>query len=216
MSKRTFLRISADAVVIFVIVSLTGAALVSAALMPNETARRTKCMSQLREIGMAFIMWENDHQGFPPAVDAARAAQEPARARFAWLLKEGYLQNARILLCPSARKDTAAPDFPKDLKNAKVSELVPGGRNCSYGLDPDKTLEAQAGCALISDKPQEQGRDQDSNVSSDNHGQEGQNVFYRDGHVKWSRTVRSDSGEDENIFAGDPKNNSPIDANIDP
>ena len=47
--------------------------------------------------------------------------------------------------------------------------------------------------------------------NSDNHQGQGQNVFYNDGHGKWTGTVRDESGDDPNVFAKngykDPKPN---------
>ena len=54
-----------------------------------------------------------------------------------------------------------------------------------------------------------QAGNQDNN--SKNHNEEGQNIFYNDGHVKWSTTPKPDAGNDPDVYleGGDTANPYP-------
>jgi len=128
----------------------------------------------------------------------------PARSAYALLLKEGYLTTIKVFVCPSSR-DTVDQSFSYDFKNADLDELILDDEHCSYGWDPTKKHSADATCAIIADKPRETAGDEgDPNNNSENHSEEGQNVFYNDGHVKWGTTPRPDAGEDPDIYLGAP------------
>lgn len=213
---------------LLVVIAIIG--LLAGMLLPSigralERARRTRCAANVRGIGMALILYADDNDGHfpPPVTPASDIAQEPARARFAYLYKDTYIKTPMVLICPD-RKDHHVPTgFPEDVRTATLAELTPGVDNCSYGWDPDKSRIADEDVALVADRPDDAhgGRDDQDNPdtapdgNSSNHGKDGQNAFCMDGSVSWLSTPKSAGGGDPNIFSGDPSNNSISDANID-
>ncbi len=208
--------------VIAAVVALFGVFLLIGRGRAHEAARRTGCMGNHRHIGLALIQYAEDHDGnFPPLVDASGrevpavddttgVSSLPARSAFVVLLKEGYLTSPRVFTCRSSG-ERLKPDWysPKDYRSCTLAELVAGlgAENCSYGWDPTKSRRADATCAILADKPPRgvsKGGDGSPEHNSPNHGGEGQNVFYNDGHAKWSTTPQPDGGDDPDIYTGAP------------
>ena len=211
---------------VFFIVVLVGlfALLVAVVLhqraVAEEAARRAGCIGSLRNVGLALVQYADDHDGrYPPLVDATGnvvpavdnagvVSSLPARTGFVVLLHEGYLTTTKVFICPSSgERVNRMWDYETDYQKVKPAELAAGfkAENCSYGWDPTKTHAADAGCAIVADKPPgnvlsaNEGR---TGNNSPNHKGEGQNVFYNDGHVKWATTPTPDSGDDPDIYTG--------------
>ena len=220
-----------DWVVVSVVVLVLGGLLVSGCPFAGlgraqEAARRASCMNNVRQIGLAMIQYAGDHDDFfMPLADARGNAvrvvykendvlktdlsglKATARSGFAHLLKEGYLTTTKVFVCPSSSDRVTDDTFPSDYPKAALSELILTEGNCSYGWDPTKTHAVDAACAIVADKPSDDVSAANAGTAknnSDNHGKEGQNIFYNDGHTKWATTSRPDSGDDPDIYLGDP------------
>ena len=210
---------------LLVVIAIIG--LLAGMLLPSigralERARRTKCAANVRGIGIALILYADDNEGrFPPPVDPAGGATEPARDRFAYLFKQAYIKTPNLFICPDRKDHHVAANFPEDVRAAVLTDLVPGVDNCSYGWDPDKSRVADEDVPLVADRPDDAhaARNQDSvdgaSGNSPNHGGDGQNAFCMDGSVSWLSTPKSASGSDPNIFSGDAADDSVSNANID-
>ncbi len=162
----------------------------------QESARRTACMNNVRQLGLASIQYAGDHDdNFMDLVDAEGnkipqaglpATGEPARSGFTILLNEGYLTTTKVFICSSS-KDRTNDAFPSgidgkrwandasrpDYKTSTLKELLAafGETNCSYGWDPTKKHSVDATCAIIADKPlKNAGREGSADNNSPNHG----------------------------------------------
>jgi hypothetical protein len=185
-----------------------------------EAARRARCMNNIRQIGLAMLQYAGDHDdSFPPLVDAEGnlcpvvvedgnkmnwdALRNNSRSSFALLLKLGYLTTTKVFLCPSSNDEPPPDAFPTDFKAADLRNLLLGENNCSCGWDPTKKHTVDVSCAILADKPRQvPGTEGTAENNSENHGGEGQSVFYNDGHVKWGTTPRADFGNDRDIYTG--------------
>jgi hypothetical protein len=208
---------------LFVLCILAGL-LLPALANAREAARRAACMNDLLQIGLAMIQYAGDHDDyFMPLVDAEgkkcpvvftkdgelcydlAALRQHSRSGFAVLLKEGYLTNTLVFICPSSGDVIPPQTFPTDFKAADLGNLILGENSCSYGWDPTKKHSADATGAIIADKPRATpGGEGTALNNSENHSGEGQNVFYNDGHVRWGDTPRPDAGDDPDIYTGAP------------
>jgi len=204
-------------------VSLAGI-MISARAYAQDASQRRICMNNIRQIGLAFLQWAGDHDDeFPPTVDAAGAEvraldkngdlnpnAQPARTAFAELLKHGYATSAKWFLCPDSKDEPRPDTFPTDFKNARLQDLILTESQCSYGWDITKKHTADATCAILADKPRKvPGKEGTAENNSENHGGEGQNVFYNDGHVKWATTSKPDAGDDPDIYTAGGDNVNP-------
>jgi len=213
-----------NVIVLAVIVVLLTAVVVRFARDIRLAHSKTSCINNCRQIGLAMIQYAGDHDdAFPPLVDAdgnkapavnarGEISQLPSRTAFAVLMKEGYLTTCKVFVCPTSEArwwgdSQVGRDFPSDYGNARLQDLILPEKNCSYGWDPTKKHSADAACAIVADNPPRDvsaANEGTPRNNSDNHGKEGQMVFYNSGHVTWGATPRPDSGSDPDIYTGGP------------
>ncbi len=99
--KRTDFTLIELLVVVAIIAILAGMLLPSLN-MARETARRGKCIGQVREISNACIMYADDFKGYFPLSTklASSGIYKPTYAGILYLTK--HLTNPRVYICPSA------------------------------------------------------------------------------------------------------------------
>jgi prepilin-type processing-associated H-X9-DG protein len=123
--------------------------LILPAMMPPPTqVARINCVMHLKEVGVAFRVWADDHQGrFPMASDTNNPDQNELCHFFQVLSND--LKSPRILVCPADRKRTAAADFGADFNNSHIGYFIGldaerdrpgaflcGDRNLTNGVSP--------------------------------------------------------------------------------
>jgi type II secretory pathway pseudopilin PulG len=96
---------------------LGAVALLMAVAMPllagnRATSDRAVCQSNLRQIGRAFQMWADDHEGKFPWL-TAEVNQNPSanNAWYQFYLVSAELQTPRVLICPTDLDRFAANDW---------------------------------------------------------------------------------------------------------
>jgi prepilin-type processing-associated H-X9-DG protein len=123
----------------------------------SETANRVKCASNLRQMGMAIMLYSNDHKGDLPD-------------RMGELVQAGYLK-PEVFICPSSG------DLLPDAHGMKIEELAEWiDHNSSYVYlgEGKKARDLGAEDILACEH-------------GDNHNHDGMNVLYGDGHVEFVR-----------------------------
>ena len=99
-SKKGFTLI--ELLVVIAIIAILAAILFPVFARAREKARQTSCLSNLKEIALAFKMYVSDYdERTPPGGEWTDASgNEPGPAY--WQLRiEPYLKNTQILECPS-------------------------------------------------------------------------------------------------------------------
>jgi prepilin-type processing-associated H-X9-DG protein len=125
---------------------------------PGRRADRAQCLSNLKQIGLALALYADDYQGHLPPQNGVKGLD--------------------FLLRPDILNETNVPDFfhcPKDTKRrvARIGEPLTED-TCSYIYVGGVWLREPATNAvpICWDKPE-------------NHGSQGLNVLFNDGHVQW-------------------------------
>jgi len=191
-----------ELLVVIAIIAILAAILFPVFARARENARRTSCMSNLKQIGLGFITYAQDYDERYPSVNWSggtyRFPNGDSSTANPWYLKTyPYVKSVQVYNCPSA---------PENLK-WKGAYL---GGPFSYGANLD--FFTSGGSQLLSgiDKPAQTVMVVDSNFQSmqsflndgvapwwnvdrallDRH-LEGANIAFADGHVKWFTLQRN-------------------------
>jgi len=101
-----------ELLVVIAIIAILAALLLPALSQAKEKARRVKCISNLKQIGLAFRVFAMDHEGYYPwHTDPSEGGTYGAYAADPWrdfLAASEELDAPRILACPSDRATLSA------------------------------------------------------------------------------------------------------------
>ncbi|MFQ5685965.1 MAG: type II secretion system protein [Candidatus Scalindua sp.] len=175
-----------ELLVVIAIIGILAGILLPVLSRARESARKTQCMSNVKQIGMGLIMYANENnESFPSSTANAMLSLN--------LLYPDYVSDPRTFNCPS---DT----FVTDVTNAGIAAATAFTKNqCSYGYDYSHNQADDADVALAADRPTNAAgaTTPTANTNSPNHGGStdtvangdtagrGQNVVYVDGHVEF-------------------------------
>ena len=142
---------------------VAGVGLLGAILLPNlcasrETANRAKCASNLHQIGLAILLYQQDNGGAYPDTLGRLAENEQI--------------GAAVFVCPSGNDEPSPAIRPAEV--AADIDAAPAGHHCSYlyfgrGLTAKTVTDTTV---IACDAP-------------DDHDRDGCNVLYGDGHADW-------------------------------
>jgi hypothetical protein len=122
---------------------------------PRETANRAKCASNLHQIGLAILLFTQEHGGHYPD-------------SFAQLMTEEQL-TASVFVCPSSNDQAASGDNP----DAVAANLYTPHHLSYVYVGKGKTTATVNADMVIAYEP------------LTNHQDDGMEVLYGDGHAKW-------------------------------
>jgi len=135
-----------ELLVVMAIISLIAGLVVPAVRRAQERAKQAVCMSNLRQLGQAFLMYASDNEGFLPAWFAptpvasgewiGNQGMYVGKCWHGELIRKGYVNNPAVFACP---KD----DFrrnPVRCKNGdNAPQIINGVQRISYGLIPNSS-----------------------------------------------------------------------------
>jgi prepilin-type N-terminal cleavage/methylation domain-containing protein/prepilin-type processing-associated H-X9-DG protein len=205
-----------ELLVVIAIISILAAILFPVLARARENARRTACLSNMKQIGLALMQYVQDYdemtpKGHPPGGLVANFGEPGAPGMFLNLLTP-YTKSSQIYACPSARpnegtqKPTARSDtsyFGNGAVMQRNSASIPNTAEIIYVQEfyERRNTAYQRPMSNGANPPQwfawhwwdtsvTPARERYSNIHF-----EGGNLLFVDGHAKWRRYVSLRSGE---------------------
>jgi len=156
-----------ELLVVIAIIAILAAMLLPALARAREQARRASCINNLKQLGLSIHMYAQDFDEQLPSGASATASFQT--------MIEQYVSNMSLFICPSTSSDAATD-----------TTLTTATLDYAYVIDLREHDPSDTPVAM-----DENGGTLDT---TDNHGLDGVNVLYLDGHVKWSAGAIPDCG----------------------
>ena len=121
-----------EVLVVIVVLVVFAAMLLPAGIGGKRPAAYIECVRNLKQIGLAYRIWEGDHNGkYPMHVSITDTngggTMGLASGRNAWInfaVMSNELSTPKILWCPTDTGRTSATNFTGDFNNSKISYFV--------------------------------------------------------------------------------------------
>ena len=203
-NKRAFTLI--ELLVVIAIISILAAILFPVFARARENARRASCMSNLKQIGLGFMMYTQDYDERYPNIGSTDTDKviypDGVLEANNWVMRiYPYVKSTELFNCPSSENNwtgTAIPNLSRHVSYGINAAMIPStGSAISIASveKPSETLLAADGAGTFPYAVfQSAITTGNTRYISDRH-LDGTNIVFADGHVKWKKL-----GQDSNGF----------------
>jgi len=128
--RRTRAFTAPELLAIIAVIAFTALLMLPALFVHEPHASvRIRCVSNLKQVGLAFRVWEGDNNDLYPMSALTNSSGKllfaDATNEFRYFqFMSNELSNPQILICPEDKKHRAATNFTTDLDNSHISFFV--------------------------------------------------------------------------------------------
>jgi len=184
-----------ELLVVIAIIAILAAILFPVFAKAREKARAASCQSNLKQIGLAAVMYVNDYDEQNPRTNGYVSTATLLTRKTEWFMSiQPYASNKQIFVCPSQ---------PTNRIYSGGTNSTGWGGGCNYGWNVWMNGNAIAGIREVSSTAEvtELNNNYYYRYNDNSRGwtprrlhNDGFNVAFADGHVKWRKTVALDAG----------------------
>lgn len=178
-----------ELLVVIAIIAILAAILFPVFARAKAKANQTRCMSNLKQLGLAMLAYATDYDTYLPAWADTETKPSPESAAFTWdEALEPYMKNQQILYCSenplNDGKDTRGYAMPRYVSKVSVDQppnpvetvLLTEKGHYKFGVWSDAAMENFDQMGADKHYP-----DECKSMPHNN----GKNFCFLDGHVKW-------------------------------